>query len=258
MNIIKQFFKSLYSPKEIASYRNQGIGKTILYVFLLTLISVLPSIFYMNSALQEAVHSASDSLKDLPEFTIENGQLHSSEREPITIQNESFSIIFDSTGAMSPATVSEMGDGVALLQNEIVLSAGGGVNTAPYSILGNEPISKQDVSFLLESSNSALPVIMLLLGGTVFLFSSALKFIEVSVLALFGLILKNILARTLQYRHVWRMAAYSVTLPTLFFAVMDLLKTPVPFGFMIHWFTALIILLLAIKEIPQSNKPSLA
>jgi hypothetical protein len=257
MNLIKQFFKSLYSPKDIASYRNQGISKTILYVFLLTLISVLPSIIYTNAAIKEGLQAASESLRDLPEFTIDNGQLHSAEKEPLTIQKGSFSIIFDSTGAMSPDTVSEMGDGIALLKNEIVLSAGGGVNTAAYSMLGSEPISKQDVSSLLESSNSALTVIMSVLAGTIFLFSSALKFIEVSVLALFGLILKNILARPLPYRHAWRMAAYSVTLPTLFFTVMDLLKTPVPFGFMIHWFIALVILLLAIQEIPPNNKSSL-
>ncbi|WP_053364116.1 DUF1189 domain-containing protein [Bacillus sp. FJAT-27251] len=258
MNVFKQLFKSLYSPKDIASYRSQGIGKTILYVFLLSLISVLPSVFYMNGALREAVQMASESLNELPDFTIDNGQLHSEAKEPLTIQEGSFSIIFDPTGAMDSGTVSEMGDGIALLKNEVVLSAGGGINTAAYSMLGNEPISKQDLSDLLAGSHSALPIIISLLAGTIFLVNSALKFIEVSVLALFGLILKNILARPLQYRHVWRMAAYSVTLPTLFFTVMDLLKTTVPYGFMLNWTIALIILLLAIQEIPQKDKPSLA
>ena len=40
MNIFKQLIVSLYSPKDIAKFHQQGIGKTILFVFFLTLISV--------------------------------------------------------------------------------------------------------------------------------------------------------------------------------------------------------------------------
>ncbi|WP_174881655.1 DUF1189 family protein, partial [Metabacillus niabensis] len=39
MNIFKQLFTSIYSPRTISTFRFQGIGKTILFVFILTLVS---------------------------------------------------------------------------------------------------------------------------------------------------------------------------------------------------------------------------
>ncbi|WML30690.1 DUF1189 family protein [Neobacillus sp. OS1-32] len=58
MNIFKQLVKSIYSPKDIALFRLQGIGKTILYVFLLTFISILPSIVFLSSALTSGLSTA--------------------------------------------------------------------------------------------------------------------------------------------------------------------------------------------------------
>lgn len=58
MNIFKQLFKSLYSPKDIAFYRFQGIGKTILYVFFLTLLSVIPTVYYFSAAVINGLDAA--------------------------------------------------------------------------------------------------------------------------------------------------------------------------------------------------------
>ncbi|OKL38119.1 DUF1189 family protein [Domibacillus mangrovi] len=47
MSIFKQLIKSLHSPKYIAAFRMQGIGKTINYLFFLALIMCIPMIVYM-------------------------------------------------------------------------------------------------------------------------------------------------------------------------------------------------------------------
>ncbi|OLN23371.1 hypothetical protein BTO30_05250 [Domibacillus antri] len=47
MSIFKQFIKSLFSPKHIAAFRMQGIGKTINYLFFLALLMCVPMIVYM-------------------------------------------------------------------------------------------------------------------------------------------------------------------------------------------------------------------
>ena len=256
MNIFKQFYKSLYSPRDIASFRLQGIGKTILYVFLLTLLSVVPTLYYINTTISETVQLTKETIKEeLPDFTIENGELHSSKNAPITINKGNFAIIFDSTGAMDAGTISKHGDTLAILKHEIVLNSAGESNTLPYSMMAIDTITSQDISAFLDSSESAMAIILPFLSLTIFLFSSGLKFIEVSILALVGLLLKNFVGKNLAYRHIWRMTAYSVTLSTVFFMVMDLIKTTVPNGFLINWFVSLIILLLAIKEIPSTKKP---
>ena len=64
MNIFKQFYKSMYSPKDIAVFRFQGIGKTILYVFFLTLLSLIPAIYYLSSSPISGVDTIQSSLKN--------------------------------------------------------------------------------------------------------------------------------------------------------------------------------------------------
>jgi hypothetical protein len=255
INIFKQLYKSLYSPKDIASFRLQGIGKTILYVFLLTIISVLPTIYYTNSTMNQVVQVAEETIKeDLPEFQIENGVLISSEDQPITINKGNFSIIFDATGAMDLDNVSKTGDTLAILQREMVLSSGGEANSVPYSMMAVDTITKQDIITIIEGSDTAMGFILPIFSILIFLFSSGLKFVEISVLALIGIILKNIVRKDLKYRHLWRMTAYSVTLPTMFFTIMGVVQTHVPFGSLINWFVSLTMLLLAIQEVPTSKE----
>ncbi|MEH7885488.1 DUF1189 domain-containing protein [Bacillus sp. JJ1609] len=255
MKIFTQFAKSIYSPKDIALFRFQGIGKTILYVFLLTLISVIPASYYTAQAINEAVNSAKETMDTkLPYFTIENGVLKSEIKEPLTIDNGSFTIIFDSTGAVEQDDMAGMESTFAMLKNEVVFAAGGESNSFPYSLINDGTMSKQDIISMLNSASSSLPIFIGLIFIAIYVFSSGMKFIEISILALFGLLLKNLAGKNLQYKHLWRMAAYSITLPTLFFTIMSLLKTTVAYSFMINWFVGSMILLLAIKEVPTQKK----
>jgi len=251
MNIFAQIGKSIYSPKVIADTRFQGIGKTILFLFTLTLISILPVVYYMFVGISEAVGTTKQSIQtDLPSFTIEDGVLHSDIKAPLTIKNGSFTLIFDPTGAIDQEDMTGMDANFAMLQNEIVLAAGGETNAVPYSLFTNESMTKDDIISLIDTAESSLPVLLGLLFIVVYVFSSGMKFIEVSLLALFGLLLKRLAGRNLQYRHLWRMAAYSTTLPTIFFTIMAFLRTEVPFSFSVNWFVASMMLLLAIKELP--------
>lgn len=252
MKLFIQMGKSLYSPKDIASYRFQGIGKTIMYVFLLILISVLPSAYYTSMALNEAVAATKETLKtEIPSFKIENGELTAETKEPLTFNKEGFTIIFDPTGAVDQSDMAAMDATFAILKNEAVLSAGGETNSIPYTLFDTEVLTKTDVTKLLDSAHSSLPIFIGLLFLAIYIFSSGIKFIEISFLALFGLLLKKLAGKNLHYKHLWRIAAYSVTLPTIFFTIMSLLKTAVPYSVLINWFVGSMMLLLAIKEIPS-------
>ncbi|XJZ26242.1 DUF1189 domain-containing protein [Bacillota bacterium Lsc_1132] len=252
MNIFKQFYKSIYSPKDIALFRFQGIGKTILYIFLLTLISILPSVYFLSSAINSGIDSARTVLKDqLPDFTIQNGQLAAETNVPITVNQDHFTIILDPTGVITSNKLSDTDHSFALLKNEFVLVAGGQTETYAYSMVQGMKLTKQDLQNFLDTLNGMKLVITPLVSLFIYFFSAASNFIEISILALFGLALKNLAGRRLNYRQLWRMAAYSETLPTLFFTIMGALKTAVPSSFLINWFVAIIVLFLAIKETPK-------
>ena len=254
MNIFKQLIVSLYSPKDIAKFHQQGIGKTILFVFFLTLISVLPSFYYFNTSIINGFNSLESTVqKDFPDFKIENGQLESETAAPITINKENLTIVFDSTGTINEEDVKQSNNSIFFLKDELIYTASGQSQSIQYSMLGNTTITQQDISKLFNKLDSILPVMIPITDALIYIFSAAMKFIEVSILALFGLLLKNLVGNNSPYRYLWRLSAYSITLPTIFFAIMDSLQTIVPGGFMIHWFVAIMMLMLSLKEIQPKN-----
>lgn len=257
MNIFKQFYRSIYSPKDIATFRFQGIGKTILYVFFLTFISILPSIYYVSTALSTGIDAAQSFIKDqAPEFSIQNGQLSANTDVPVTINKNDFTIIIDPTGAISKTDVEETDNTLALLKDEFALSTGGRIDTYPYSMLEGMNITNTELLQFIDTIEGMKGIIIPVMALFIYLFSSAWGFIEVSILALFGLALKNLFGRKLKYGQLWRMAAYCETLPTLFFTIMTALKTSVPQSSLLNWFVIIIVLALAIKEVPKPKKAS--
>ena len=255
MNIFKQFYKSIYSPKDIALFRFQGIGKTILYVFFLSLISILPSVFYLSTALTSGVESAKTIINNqLPEFSIKDGHLTAETKVPVTINKDDFSIILDPTGAISEKDVEDEGNAFALLEDKFIFAAAGRVDTYPYSMVEGLTINKGKVIDFINGISGMKWIIIPIGALFIYLLASAGSFIKVTVLALIGLLLKNLLGRKLNYRQLWRMAAYSNTLPILFFTIMAAINTPVPSSFMINWFVVIIVLSLAINEIPKPKK----
>jgi hypothetical protein len=254
MNIFKQFYKSIYSPKDIATFRFQGIGKTILYVFFLTFLSILPSIYYLSTMLNEGIESTKSVISDeIPGFTIENGSLSAETDVPITIDKGDFSIIVDPTGVITTEDVEDEDNAIALLKNEISVAAGGRIDTYSYSMMEGLNLTKADFIEIVDTVDGMKGIIIPVISIFMFLVSSTVSFIEVSILAWIGLLLKNLAGRSISYRHLWRMAAYSVTLPTVFFTIMSALNTLVPNSFYINWFVEIIILFLAIKEIPKEK-----
>jgi hypothetical protein len=254
MNIFKQFYKSTHSPKDIASFRFQGIGKTILYVFLLTLLSILPSIYYLSTMLTAGIEDTKSVMNnELPPFTIDNGSLSAESDVPITIEKGDFTIIIDSTGVITTEDVEDENNAIALLKNDFAVAAEGKIDIYSYSMLEGLTLSKEDIIDIVDTVDGMKGIIIPVISVFMFLFSSAVNFIEVSILAWFGLLLKSLAGKSISYRYLWRMAAYSVTLPTVFFTIMGALNTSVPNSFIINWFVEIIILYLALKEIPNEK-----
>lgn len=254
MNVFKQFYKSIYSPKDIAAYRFQGIGKTILYVFLLTLVSIMPSVFFISSSITAGIDSARTVIKnELPDFTIDNGLLKAKTNVPVTINKKNITIVLDPTGAVSSKELAGTDNTFAILKKEFVFIAGGKTETYSYSMLNGVKITTNDLLHFLNALNGAKMFIIPCISIVLYLFSSAASFIEISILALFGFAIKNFADRRLNYKQLWTMTAYSETLSTLFFTIMAAIKTSVPLGFLINCLVVLIVLYLSVNEVPKQK-----
>lgn len=257
MNIFRQFYKSIYSPKDIAAFRFQGIGKAILFVFLLSLLSILPSVFYISHSILTGINTAQTIVSnELPSFSIKNGQLTAKTSVPITINKDHFTMILDPTGAVTPQELKGSDNTFAILKNEFVFVSGGKTESYSYSMLTGTNFTSRNLIQFVEMINGAKMIIIPIIALFLYLFTCTANFIEVSVLAFVGLFLKKIAGRKVNYRQLWRMASYSETLSILFFTIMSAMKTTVPWSFLINWFIIIIILYLAINEIPMPKKPA--
>jgi len=257
MNIFKQLVVSLYSPKDIASFRLQKIGKTILFLSILSFIAIIPVSYYTNAAINHGLEITKSTLQNnVPEFEIKNGVLTSDANEPVTIESNDFTVIIDSTGTVTKEDIFKEENTFALLKNEFALSIEGTKDDIQYSVLEGFHITKTDVEDIVssfdESKSTIIPIFLIF----IYIFTLVSHFIKVTIIAIIGLLFKNVLQKQLTYGQIWRLSAYSITLPTLFFTIMGLLNTQVPYEFLINWAVTLVMLYLSMKESESNEIPN--
>jgi hypothetical protein len=251
MNIFQQFSKSLYSPKDIAKLRFQTIGKVILYVFFLTLISILPNSIYSTQEFLHNTHNIDVAIMNhLPSFTIEDSILRSSESEPSIVNHNDLVIMFDSSGKLSVDVLKEHQHSIGFFKNEFGYHLNGTIQTLPYSMLNNVTLTKSSIVTYLNTFESMIPIIIAFIITSSFIFSAGIKFIEISLIALLGLSLNKIVKKEVIYRKIWVISAYAITLATTFLSIMELVKITVISSYSIYWIVTIIMLYLSLREIP--------
>ncbi|MCA0986053.1 DUF1189 domain-containing protein [Guptibacillus algicola] len=254
MNIFKQLFYSLYSPKMMARFRFQKLGKPILYVFLLMAIASVPVGILTTVTFTNAYGELKSHIKDVPDFELVEGELSSDQDEPFIKKDNGDTFLFDTTGETKPDDIERYQSVTAFLGDRMIIKDSGTVQEFSYNNFSTMSFTKQEVIELSENLDDLLPIFIPLVIFVVYLLQTGLKFIGVTVLATIGLLLKNITQRKVSYKQLWVLSAYAVTIPTLFFAIMSLLRTQVPFGFLLYWLVATMLLFMVIKEIPLPKK----
>ncbi|WP_078597181.1 DUF1189 domain-containing protein [Evansella clarkii] len=254
MNIFQQFFKSLYSPSTISKFRFQKIGKSILYVFFLMLIATIPAAVILGVSLSSVYNSAERHLTEtFPEFEIQNGVLTAETDEPIIIEEDGELIIFDPTGELNPNDLAGARTAIGLFEREAAIVTDGIPQSAAYNEI-NINITSNELAELLESVGGVLPLIISFIIVLMYIFSTGMKFIGIFSLSFIALLMKNSMAPQLKYRHCWVLAAYTVTLPTILFALLEAMQIFIPFSFTLYWVTAIAMMYFVLKEIPVPNR----
>lgn len=204
MNVFQLFIKSTYSPRDIAKTRFQGIGKAILYVFLLSVLFAIPTAYYVSTGTVKSMNGFKTVLnKDFPDFTISNGKLQTDEKKATESQANGFVIVFDPTDSYGTEQIEAKQNAIGILQNKFVLAIDGQAQEMSYSMMPSE-LQKKDV---IAGLNQNKAMIVTVLSALIFLVTAAGKFIEVSFLALIGLIIKNSQKKHLSYHQLWKLAS---------------------------------------------------
>lgn len=261
MNIFKRFWKSLFSPQDIATFRKDKVGSSIVYIIVLTFVMFLPLAYFTTTTMNNALEVGESTLKnEIPDFTVQDGKLvtddPSVENLPISIDEGNLHVYYDASGTLDEDDVdNKIGsfDGAfAFLSKEIYVTAGGISQSVSYKTLGIE--NKDDLLNLYASitdmSKIFIPVILLL----IFLFALGSTFFRVALFGLFGYILTGFGRGGVSYKENWMMATYAITLAAMFTMIMEWLQIVVPYGMEINLVVTLIVLFLAVRSIPAQTK----
>ncbi|WP_280768458.1 DUF1189 domain-containing protein [Salipaludibacillus daqingensis] len=251
MNIIQQFIKSLHSPETIAKFRFQKIGRTILYVFFLMLIVSIPMAVILGSNINNLFKDVeSHMIESFPDFTIENGVLQSDVDEPMVFEDGDTTVIFDPTGEFRLEDAEQYDTAFALLEREAAIITDGFPQTFGYQEFGIN-ISKDQLTDFVQSIGDLLPLLISIIILLMYLFTTAMKFLGIFMLSVITLLLKRNAVDHLSYRQGWVLSAYTVTLPTVLFAVIDMFRIDIPFSLAIYWVIAIVMMNLVLRNIPR-------
>lgn len=248
MNLFLQFFYSLYSPKKIASWREQKISRTILFLFLLVLFSIIPMSILFNITLKNFAQESVEMIHKLPDFTIIDGRLSSESTEPVILEGTIFTFIFDPEQQLTPREIHKYSNRITFLKDHVEVNSIQGTNTFHYPVIKNDSLSKETLVKAIEPFASSLKLFIPITIIFMYLFTSAITFLLITIIAWVGRLINK--EKRLPYKQLWTMATYSTVLPTVFFFIMDVLQTQVPFGFIIQFGVTMIIFYLAMKEVP--------
>ncbi|KEK26208.1 DUF1189 domain-containing protein [Bacillus gaemokensis] len=250
MSIFTQLVKSLYSPKDMALFRFQKIGKTILFIMLLCLITTIPRTLLYGSAIQDGVSMVNRALEnDIPEFKIENGELKADIDKPIEKEKINSIFLFD-PNSTEVKTYSNK-EGLFILKDKVISMANGQTRTYSYDDLLGASLEKKDLQDFISLFDNIYPILMFVIGAF-YLFQLFITFLGITLLAFIGSAMSG--QRKLSYKQVWILTTYSYTIPTVFFMIMDLLKINVPGSSLIYVAVILIVLYLTIKEVPKPKE----
>jgi hypothetical protein len=255
MSFLKQLYKSLYAPREISRYRFQKIGRTIIYIFLLSFLSVIPTSIHLHNIITTEFGFIKEVVEaEVPDFTIENGQLQTSGNEPLIKEGDNVTFVFDPNETTIENSSLQHDDGIFFLKDKVISNIQGQKETFSYSSLDGIVITKQDIVDFIQTAENIYPIVLAVLVLILFLSGSFTTFIGVTLLGLAGMFLAREMNRKLNYKQIWTLSAYSVTIPTIFFMIMDFLNTAVPQSFIIFTAVSILVLYLTMKEVPASKK----
>lgn len=256
MNIFIQLLKSLYSPKTIALTRFQKIGKTILYAFFLSFLAAFPNFLFISSSFVSAFSGLDEIIEEkIPSFSIQNGKLVTEAQSVVEVKKGEYDVLFDPVGAVERDNLKWRQNAIGILPDKFVIVSNGNIQQLEYDDWMDADFSKKDVTGWIHQISELTPIIVPVLLIVLFIMSAAAKFMEITLLAVIGLLFKQMMKKRLNFQQLWNISAYSVTLSTVFFAIMNVLQINVSFAVLINWFVHTTVLYMALKEIPKPKTP---
>ena len=237
MGFAAKVANSITKPDAYGCFLKETVGKAIIYLVLLTLIFesinlVRPVIEY-NNGINQIIRTFN---MNAPNFTIKNGQISVDGDMPIISKDNGYIFIVDTTGKTDETALDNYYSGILVLKDRIIQKESS-FQKRVYSLkdLGSLVITKSDVQGyipLLKIVN-----IFIVLFGYIGFFAG--KLISALVLAVLALIVNAILKTNREFKDLYKLSIYALTLPVIIKVFLSVVNYNIPYFFVIYYGIAL-------------------
>lgn len=229
------FFKRIYySAAGFDNYRHfisQRIGKSVIYLLLLSLILGLIGLiqpFIMFNKLMDEVIVDID--KSLPDFTLENGKLHVEGKMPIIIEGAT-TIIIDTSGNTDESILSKYDSVILITQDKMIQKNFASTQDTNFSVFAGVKMNKENIKKMLPIMKGLSIFIFIIMP----FFVIAGRFISAFAVSIIGIIVNSSKNLNLPYRDIFAISAHSLTVPLLIGIILDLVGIPMLYSTVIFY-----------------------
>lgn len=252
--------KFAYSFFDFAAYKQflvQGLGKSILYIFLVTLIfSTITNINTINTFVSETTIIQTKFVQSAPSIELKDGVLTVDSDKPLYYKHNGEILIVDTSGTTNKSILDTYSNGIYINSNELVLRQNyKTIESFKFSTFPELNVTNQTIQYFLYMSKIIVPVLLLFITPLIaFLLNLISGFL---ILAPISLNIGSVMGVKLKYSTACILSLYAMTLPLLLEALVDISGITSNEFIIIFYVIALIYCWLAINELKKTDKSNL-
>jgi hypothetical protein len=257
MGFRHKFAYSFFNFSAYKGFLAQGLGKALLYIFLVTLMfSTITNVNRINKFLSETSDIQTEFNKYAPEFELKNGLLSVDSAEPIYYRNDGFILVVDTTGKTNKSLADTYADVVYIDSNELIFKQSyKTIQVIKFSDVPEMNITNKTIQNMLSLSKIFFPVILLILDPIISLILNLLS--GLVVLAPISLTISSFMNVKLNYRKTCILSLYAMTMPLLLQTLLDISGIFISEFYILFYLISLIYCGLAIRELKNTDKSNL-
>lgn len=252
--------KFAYSFFDFATYKDfliQGLGKSIFYIFLVTLIFSTITNIKTISIFNSDLSNVQDKLAhNAPKFELKNGLLSIDSNQPIYYKYDGQMLIFDTTGTTSTSALDSYSDGIYVDSSSIVLRQNySTLQTIKFTDFNELFLTNKITQDILAIMKIAVPVMLLAINPIISFFENL--FSGFAIIGPLSMSIGSIMGVKLNYSKACTLSFYAMTLPLLLQALVEISGIHSSEFVVVFYIVALLYCGLAIKEIKNVDKSNL-
>lgn len=222
-NLFIKFYNNLFNIKTFPKYIKEGLGRAILYAFLLNIFFGVFQGVLLSIDFNKNIETTKEYLlKDEYGFKLENGILEI-KTNPIKINDGNTLIYVDSTKQLSEKeelrSISVHSDmSMLILKDGIIVTTLSGEQSILYKDILNGTISNKDIIDSMGYVQKAVPVFIIVIT---IIFSFFDYLINSVIIAAFAMITNFMMGLRIKFSAMLSLSIYASTLPSLLILIIS-------------------------------------